>query len=230
MKNRRFFIFILFIFSSIDICFSQKKLFHSIDSALLSASEVKFLYINYSFQEIEELPKSIKQLKNLEEFTIFPSIFNNDEKPETIQFLPNAISKCRNLKKLNFTMSSIIKLPKDFGKLDKLEELKLSNSKININNEINKILKLDNLKLLEIIGINISKENLSVLTRNNPQLKIIRTLKDIEEYYKDTKGFDVLIHDNYLVFHNKDDANSFIKSLPIEFSDWKLIRNLKKSN
>jgi len=110
--------------------------------------------------EIEELPKSIVNLKNLEILKI-----NNCNLRE----LPSDIGKLQNLVELNLTHNSVERIPSTIGELKNLEYLILSNNSIN--------------KLPSSIGIlkslktlNLSNNNIISLPDSMGNLTNLRTL------------------------------------------------------
>ena len=221
-----------------NFSYSQNGEYFSIEAALNSPDDVKLLYLNYNFQKIEPIPEKIQELENLEELVLFPRMFDypfieksnsNNASLRTIEELPNQIENCKKLKKINLNNSSIKRFPTKFRNLKNLEVLKLNNTEINLDEELNKLLKLKKLSRLEIINCSISVESLKKIRSNFPNLELFVTIDDLNEENQTNEEVDVQIFSTYLVFANERETDWFIKSLPKKIDYWqKHFRNESK--
>lgn len=221
-------IVILIQFFIFPIMNAQTGEFCSLESALASPKEVKTLFINYNFEEIKNLPKEIGDLENLEELIFFPRLFDfpkiegkqivanelDDSILKTMDFLPVEISKCKKLRVMDFQSSSLSLLPK-LKEFPQLEKLKLSNSSIDLDKEMENLLSIENDVTLEIADCIITEANLEKL-KAKKNLEILVTKEDFESAYEEVEKeeIDLQMGSMYMVFTNWKDANRFVNSVP----------------
>ncbi len=207
---------------------AQTGEFYSIKSAIKNPKAVKTLYLNFNFTEIQELPKEIGELENLEELIFFHRIFDfrkiegkkvisnklDDSELKSVSILPNEIANCKKLRIMDFTFSSLKRLPSNLNQFQNLELIRLTNTPINLDNEINNLLSIENQITLEILNCNISEENIEKL-KDKKNIKVLAKREDygISEKVK-TESVDLQLHSTYMVFANISEANRFINSMP----------------
>ena len=205
----------------------QTTEFYNLTEALSNKEDVKSLYLNYNFIEINPISDSIGELNNLIEFRIqprwfeFPKIENkkvvrdriDDSKDKSPLKIPNGLIKCRNLKIIDISNTEVNELPENLEQLENLEILILNYAPISLETEIPKILQLKNLKELQLAGIEISESELKQLNQIK-NLKILAAYEDFPDIRNE--AVDVQIHDTYIVFTNEKQADRFIRSMPFE--------------
>lgn len=98
--------------------------------------------------------------------------------------LPEELGKLYALEELNISFLGLDNLPKSFSQLDELQILDISFNTLNIENEIESILGLKNLRILKIFGCKITEPALSRLRREKPELKIYYSY---EQYMNELK-------------------------------------------
>ena len=128
---------------------------------------------------------------------------------------------------IDISFSDVEALPEDLHQLHALESLFLNMSKIKLDDEIDKLQRLPNLKEIQIAGLEINPEALQRL-KANKNLKVIHKEADlnIEDTEDNTVG--VQTHNSYMNFSNEEDADRFINSIPIELRNY--VKKHKKSN
>jgi len=217
----------------------QTNEYYNLSDALSNSEDVKCLYLNYNFIEINPISDSIGELINLTEFRIqprwfdFPKIENkkvvkdriDDSKDKSPLKIPNGLIKCQNLKIIDISNSEVNELPENLEQLENLEILILNYAPISLETEIPKILQLKNLKELQLAGIEISESELTQLSQIK-NLKILAAYDDFPDIRNE--GVDVQIHDTYIVFTNENEADRFIRSMPFELG--KRAKKYKKGN
>lgn len=208
---------------------TQPGEFYSIESALKKPRRVKTLYLNFNFTAITELPKEIGKLQNLEELIFFHRLFQfpkvegkvviqktiDDNELRSVDSIPDEISNCKKLRIMDFTFSSLKKLPPHLNQFPNLELIRLTSTPIDLDCEINNLLSIENQLTLEILDCKISEENLNRL-KNKKNLNILAKRVDLENSTNETKhnSVDVQLHDTFWVFASKKEANRFINSMP----------------
>ena len=206
---------------------SQTTEYYTIEQAIQNKEIAESLFLNYNFQEVEPIPESIGELANLQEFRIFPKLFGfpknaggkgvseefDNSESKTPVTIPNGIVQCQNLRLIDISNSEIKSLPKGFGKLKNLEILVLNYSQIKLSDEIRKIEALINLKEIQLVGIEMNKEQ-RISLEKIPDLRILNTMEDLENQTSQDEEVDVQIHDTYMVFPNEEVANRFVNSMP----------------
>ena len=233
---------VVIIISSILLNLSlmgQTGEYFNLRDALANKEDVKSLYLNYNFIEINPITDSIGELSDLIEFRIqprwfeFPKIENkkvvsekiDDSKDKAPHRIPNGLVMCRNLRLLDISNTEVNELPEDLEQLENLEILILNYAPINIETEIPKISQLKNLKEIQLAGIEISESELTQL-RQIENLKILAAYEDFPDIREES--VDVQIHDTYIVFTNEEQADRFIRSMPFELG--KRTKKYKKGN
>ena len=167
-------IFILFIFQS---C---KDLDEPSFNDLSNQESVKIVLADYN---LDQVPPQIKELSNAEELEIisdrkwkvYPpvSFFEIKEVSPPFKNLPDEITTLSKLKRLRVVDLNLRELPKDFQKLENLEELDLSFNKLQISNEMGKLRALPNLRHLNVVGNLVDTIELKSWMKVNQNLKII---------------------------------------------------------
>ena len=199
--------------------------FYNFDEALKNQNQVKSLFLNYTFLDIEPITPKIGKLINLERLQIVHKIGNNvgvkmnqtsepvDPKSISPIDLPDEISECINLKYLDVSGTDIENIPKSIFKLNNLETLHLSGSKIKLDDFIDDLLTMKSLKELFIVECQIEENNLKHL-RQSSKFRIYESESDLIEYSSTLKPADVQIHDSYYAFPDSEFAYRFANSFP----------------
>ena len=200
--------------------------------------------MNFNFTEISKLPAEIGNLPNLEEIYFFPRLFDfpkivngeiiqhtiDQSKHKTVTELPNEIVNCKKLKKLDFTSSSLEKLPKQLYRLTNLKEIMIANSQIDINSEMLNFLSIKNDFILDINNCYISDENLNNL-KSKENITLISDVTDYEKINDSNQSnqtVDLQLHDTYFTFKNETEAMRYVNSMP-KFLQAKALEYLNKS-
>jgi Leucine-rich repeat (LRR) protein len=147
--------------------------------------------INLSGLHLKSIPDSIFDCKNLtyldlgsSEVVFYPPLSALvDSNANELTELPDKIERLTNLKTLILNSNKLTTLPATIDKLTNLEVLDLSiNKDLDIINEIDKINKLPKLRILKIIDVKLSRDDLDILRKSLRQ--DIRIVISITEYFE----------------------------------------------
>ncbi|MCH2043948.1 MAG: leucine-rich repeat domain-containing protein [Saprospiraceae bacterium] len=185
--------------------------------------------LDLSAKKIEEFPKELLKLKELEKLILY----NNQ-----LSELPAEITQLKNLKHLNLAQNKFLQLPKELTELDRLEELLLHN------NQINTLLHLPtSLKRLNLANNNVRSKDLILIPKTLEYLNLYRNkmanlalpnhgeglaLKELNLADNNLEGFPSGVHKAPLVSLNLDKND--IKYLPIYISSLTQLRKLSLNN
>jgi len=150
--------------------------------------------IHIHHNELSQIPDSVFKKKNLvlldiglEGYTLYPPLSSlgsetpDSERPKVaLTELPENLGDLSNLRSLTVSGSKIRNLPSSIIKLTKLQKLDLSmNSNLVIINELEKLKRLFNLKLLIIYGTNVSQKDLLIIKNSlSNKLRIVFTVAE----------------------------------------------------
>jgi hypothetical protein len=99
-------------------------------------------------------------------------------------FLPEELGIAKELELLDVSDLGISRLPKNLSKLSKLKSLDISFNRINLSDELKKILLLDRLKVIKIYGCNFTLDDLTEIKLQRPDLKVLHS----EEHFDPRDG------------------------------------------
>ena len=147
--------------------------------------------INLSGLHLKSIPDSIFDCKNLtyldlgsSKVVFYPPLSALvDSNANELTELPDKIERLTNLKTLILNSNKLTTLPATIGKLTNLEVLDLSiNKDLDIIGEIDKINKLPKLKVLKLIDVKLSRNDLGILRQSLRH--DIRIVLSINEYFE----------------------------------------------
>ncbi len=143
-----------------DLEKEQLKTYTSLEKALENPDSVQALYLNYT--KLNLVPVEIKKFKNL---IILGLEINN------IKEIPDFVFNLTKLQELGFSHNQISKIPDDIGHLKNLTSFKCWNN--NITNVPNALLNLPNIRVIELKGNPIPKDEKKRILKEYPEIKIL---------------------------------------------------------
>jgi len=151
------------------------------------------VFIGLADYGLDSVPPDITKLKNAKRILIGPDSTNG--KPvhwalpltqiDTVfppyHHLPDEITQLINLKQLILFDLGLRTLPENFGALRNLDSLSLTRNKLTLTAELDKLLKLKNLKYLDVTGNIVKRSDIKVLRKNNPGLIIVNLTPETQK-------------------------------------------------
>ncbi len=154
----------------------------------MTPREVK---VDLSGQHLKEIPDSVYQNSEItyldlgSNYVAFypPLSALVDSNSNNISFLSEQIGKLTNLKTLVVNTNKLTTLPNAITKLINLEVLDLSiNKDLDIVQQLDKLKQLPNLKVLKIVGVKMTKDQVTkVKSAFRPEIKIVLTIPEYIE-------------------------------------------------
>ncbi len=173
---------IVAIFKRLKITFSVTMFVFSCNSeinqnplkeATITLSELNGRPLSEAIQELSEI-HSLNIRRDTNNWKIYPPMSGWDYNIDLLlEFtLPREVSTIKDLQVLNLTGLWITSLPDDFSELENLDSLFLAMNGLKIDNEINKLKKLQNLRYLSIFGNRLDTLQIRAWQKENPALEI----------------------------------------------------------
>jgi Leucine-rich repeat (LRR) protein len=150
--------------------------------------------VDLSGKHLKEIPDSVFQNNEItyldlgsSEVTFYPPLSALiDHNSNSISFLPEKIGRLTALKTLILNTNQLTTLPNSITKLIHLEVLDLSiNKDLEIVKQLNKLKQLPKLKILKIVDIKMSKDEVTRVKMSlRPDIKIVTTIPEYMELAK----------------------------------------------
>lgn len=173
MKHLLIIIFFILIPSKPDTFAQIKKNELTVDLRGLHLSKIPdSIYSNKSIVHLNLGSKNV---------IFFPPLSaSTDMNSNEITFISESISNLTNLKSLILNTNKLTYLPNSITKLKNLEVLDLSlNKDLKIILEIKKIKQLPKLKVLKIVDVKMTRDELDIILKNlSSEINIIYTIED----------------------------------------------------
>ena len=180
MNSKQFYTIIGSILLALSSCNSKNELSAFKLNPYVNEKEVRLILKDQGY---EKVPEEISTLGDIRKLTIsmdsggwvvYPPLSSWDKMRDTApeNKLTSAIAKLRSLEYLDLGFLNLTALPAEFVELKQLDSLNLTHNFLIIENEMDKLKKLKNLRYLNITGNRIDTTQILEWQKENPKLII----------------------------------------------------------